>query len=113
MLPTKWVVFLAAFWVVGSLICGLMEGAWLGPGEESVIESVMECKLFTSEDITGRIAGAFSGTLWSGLLNMASWNYGIFYGTWELVRWILLMPLTIVVVYSVILQTARLIRGGG
>jgi len=113
MLPPKWIVFLVAFWVVATIVCLTCEGAWLGVEQQTVLSQFLECEMFTNDSIWGKIAGVFSPTFWGGLLNMVTFNYAIFYGSWAIFKWIVLMPITVMVMYSLLWGTAKLIRGTG
>ena len=111
MLPAKWMVFILMFSVLSALVCAICEGGWIGVEEQTTIERLLECKVFSAESLDGKIQGLFHPELYTALYDTVSFNYAIFYGTWELVRWLLLVPLTIMVISTVVLQTAKILRG--
>lgn len=113
MIPFNWVIFLAALYIVAGLICSVCEGAWIGPNEATVIQRMMDCQVFTSDSILGKIVGVFNVDLWNALIDMVSFNYAIFTGTWELFRWVILLPPAIAVFYGAVYSLLRLARGGG
>ena len=104
---------LAFYWITASMVCALYEASFVGSEEFNVIKNLMESKIFTSDDVLGKIVGVFSPELWSGVLKMATFNYSIFHGDYEYVRWILFMPIAVGIVYALGVQVFRLIRGGG
>ena len=123
----KWVVFLAALWLGMSVVCAFCEGAYyanpgygsrsgeMSKGEETtaVIESFMECDLFTSEGIAEKILGIADPKLLDSLKDMLTLDFAIFQGTWENVRILLLFPIMAGVIYTLAYSGMRLIRGGG
>ncbi len=111
MLPPKWLAFLLAFWACAQVICLTCEGAWLGANEAGVLSQFSEVQQFQSDSAAGKIVGIFNPFFWLALLNVVTFNYAIFYGTWELFRLIVLMPVTVMVIYSLMWGTAKLIRG--
>jgi len=123
----KWVVFLVALWVGIAFVCGLCEGAYFadpdygeregemskGQENKSVVQDFFDTSLFESNSVTDKIAGLVDIKMWGALIKIITLNFAIFQGDWQLVRYALLMPITVGVIYTLAYSGARLLRGGG
>jgi hypothetical protein len=112
-MPINWVVFLAAVWIGTSMICLVCEGAWLGPDEETVLSQLQNVDILTEESFVGKMFGVFDPDLWDAILSMATLDYDIFGGQWQIVRMLILLPIVAGVIYMSVYSALRLIRGGG
>jgi alpha-acetolactate decarboxylase len=111
-----WVIlFLLFFWAGSSFVCALFEGASrmsaTGIEYTTVLDQITESSIFTADSTLGKIVGVFSPDLWSGILNMATFNYPILYGDFEFLRYIVLGTISMAVVTIIGLQVLKLIRG--
>jgi len=98
-----------SLWVIGTLIAGVCAMAWAGEGVSTPLDTLMRPLMASSlwEGIISAIGTVFSADFWNALWQMLSWSYP-FGGTfWLLVRYILLIPLSIAVAFSIGLATIR------
>jgi len=124
----KWIVFLAGLWVGIAFICGLCEGAYFadptygdrtgdkpskGQENSSVLTDLYCTEIFTSSSLFDKISGIADPKMWGALTRIISLDFKIFAGDWQLVRYCLLMPISVGVTYTLAYSGARLIRGGG
>lgn len=112
MLQTKWLVFLSMLWVSGMLICGVVEQQFLGSSEASLLNTVMNFNVFSTTTVFGVIPIPVPNTEWFGAIaQMLVFDFAIFSGTWEMVRWIIFMPIAFGIGMSVAIQLIQIVRG--
>ena len=113
MLSTRWVVFIVSLWVSATFCCNMCEGAGWGAQEQTLIDSLMNCQIFTADDTFGKVFGIFNPDLWVALLKAAFFDYAIFYGNWRILQVLLLWPITMAMIVTLAMQALRIFRGGG
>lgn len=106
-MKTSWIIGLFTLFIVLSLISGIIELAYLG-GSES--HSNVFSTLFTAEIDTST---SIWGTIWSSLILtkdiiLAIWSalwfdYAFFEGQYQIIRWALLLPVSVGLIFSVLL----------
>lgn len=82
-----------------------------GAEYQTVLEQITSSSLFEADSTMGKILGVFSPDLWTGILNMATFNYPILYGDFEFLRLIVMGTISMAVVTIIGLQVLKLIRG--
>lgn len=111
------VVFIGFLWSTCSLVCAIWEGAsrmtTTGASYTSALEKITTCSLFTEDSVLEKAIGLFSPQLWSGMLDMATFNYPILYHEFGWLKFIVFGTITIGIVYILALQALKLFRGGG
>ena len=112
-LGPKWAAFFFFLWIFVQMICLMSEGAWTGDKETGLVNDFMELKVFTSTSTFGKILGIFDPQLYTTMLNMATFQYDIFYGNWAIFQWCILLPLTCVMIYCLVSEAMSLVRGTG
>lgn len=97
-MDVKWVIGLVMIFIVGSLLSGVMEMQFLsGEGDQqAVITQLFSWANFSgsgfwdiSETIivaTPQVIGAF--------FKMLVWDYAFFDGSYQIIRWVVCMPIT-------------------
>lgn len=83
MIPFKWWIFLAFTFVFATIFSSLLEASMVGDIGLTPIGEIINGIPFTSIGTSsGDIAGAaFSGSFWSGMGDVLSWNYSFFNGS--------------------------------
>lgn len=111
------VIFISFLWFTSSFVCALFEGATRvniqGSEYVSALEKITTCSIFTADSTLGKIVGVFSPQLWSGLLDMATFNYPILYDEFVWLKLMVYGCITVGIVVVLALQVMKLIRGTG
>lgn len=81
-MKTSWFIGILTLFVLMSLVSGIIEMQYLGGQENS--EAIFE-RLFSSPALSWDILFAAWDALW--------FNYAFFTGAWQIVRWVLFMPI--------------------
>lgn len=91
----KWLAFIMFVWAVGALLSLTLEQATLG-GQASLTQALTGYSVaeLQGPGVLG-IMKAGVGFLTTGLPKVVSWNYAFFSGDWQVVRWILIMTLSV------------------
>jgi hypothetical protein len=82
-MKTSWFIGLLMLFMLMSLVSGIIELQYLGGSQDS--EAIME-RLFSSPALSWDILFALWDALW--------FNYAFFTGAWQIVRWVLFMPIS-------------------
>jgi hypothetical protein len=85
----KWLIGIAAIFALFSLICGVLEGSYLGPNEVGRLAALM-----TWPGIMG--IPTWIGNLWS----MLWFDYACFHGGWLIIKYVFFWPVSIGLVVS-------------
>ena len=112
MLSAKAVAAVAFVWVIAALLGGLYEMSWLGSTEQSLLNKVLFYNIVTTEGIWGttELVGGPLGYM-QALWRMATFQFSFVTGEYELIRWIIFAPLTVYLVYGLILTVIGILRG--
>jgi len=107
----KWIIFLITTWLILAILGGVIEGAYVGTGagtEQTVLNTLMNCKVMTSTTIWGKISGVFtdSSFFWA-MFKVLTFDFVFFTGVWEIVRWVFFLPIAIAIGTSLILAFVR------
>jgi len=113
-MSNKWIIGLWILFIGGSLLSGILEMQFLtgsGVQEESVFEALMSPPAFTNMDILTFALTVITTTFeWiQAFFDIITWNYAFLTGSYSIIKWILLYPLSIAFVTSIVLA----IRGVG
>lgn len=111
-MPIKWLIIMAAVWIVGSIIGGTMSGTWFAGSETSTLNAVLTFQAFEIHQLWGIIPLPIPNMEWFGAIgDMIIWDFDIFEGEWALVRYIVLLPVSFGVGLGLILQVIQIVRG--
>lgn len=113
-MKTSWMIGLVTLYVVLSIIAGIMEMSYLGAGEVSRLQLLMQ--LDVPESTVPIIGTAFAyltaGFNWIRNLWGVFWfDYPFFQGRWLIVRYALFMPVSIGVIVTIMLGIIARITG--
>lgn len=115
MLQTKWLVFFIAAFLIGGFFSGLIEMTYLGQNAGMGLLSpfFMWTKgSFTLNLIKG-ITMIFSGELINVLFRMFFWDYAMFTGVYEIVRYLLIGIISVPMAVTFGLTVIGIARGSG
>jgi hypothetical protein len=109
-MSAKMMMFVAFTFITGNLLCGFIEGTYLGNETTSIINILTG---YNTTEVSGGMswASAASGFFTQGLPNMILWRYSFLEGGWEIIKYILLFPISIGVVWGVIQMSVSAISG--
>lgn len=111
-MSVKMMMFIAFTFITGNLLCCFIEGTYLGEETTSIINIL--CGYSTTElQATGGMSwvSAASGFFTTGIPKMILWDYSFLGGGWEIVKYILLFPVSIGVVWGIIQLFVTVISG--
>ena len=113
-MANKWIIGLWILFIGGSLLSGILEMQFLtgtGEHEEAVFERLMSPPAFENMNPLTFVWVIVTTTFqWlQAFWDMLWWNYAFLTGSYSIIKWILLYPLSIAFVVSIILA----IRGVG
>jgi hypothetical protein len=85
-MSAKIMMFLAYCWFISTLICLVMEGAWFGSSQASIISSL---SLFTTMSIPviNLTVPVFNMGFVNGIVRLMLWDYSWYTGGWQVIRW--------------------------
>ncbi len=87
-MSVRWVGGLTFVWVLCTLISLIIDGAWYGAGELSIMNSLTGYSVVDIGGITA-IPKMAIGFLTHGLPKLISWNYAFFTGRFTVLRWVM------------------------
>jgi len=108
----KLVMFMVFTFVAGSVFCLMMEGAYIGEEEVTIMN---ELTGYSVIQLSG--AGAWAvpkmamGFLLHGLPKLLMWDYAFFAGEWGIVKWFLCYPISAGVVFGLIMVFISAVQG--
>lgn len=110
----KWIIFIVMVWVILALLGGIIEGAYLGSGEASVLNTMMNAPIFTGEGnfFVNAAATFFDSAFWGALFTMLLFDFAMFEGTMAIFQWLFFMPIAIGVIVSFSLAFFRGVGSG-
>jgi len=88
----RWLIGILTTFGILTLISGILEGTYLGPGEVSLLQEFVRPPIFDPIKMI-----EWFGTLWRVLW----FDYSFFYGNWNIVKYVLFWPISAGVVVSV------------
>ncbi|KKN26132.1 hypothetical protein LCGC14_0877770 [marine sediment metagenome] len=104
----KWLIFLLTVWVFGGVFGLILEGGYLGDDQGSVINVLLNSKVITATGVLGKIAGVFTDTaMWGAIGSLLVWDFAFWEGSLEIVRWIIFIPVTIAMLFSMLMAWIR------
>jgi hypothetical protein len=111
-MQVKWIIGLVAIWIVGALFSGIGEGIGVHPDEESAISILMNSSAYEMTDVFGVISLPVPNTEWlSAFAQIFTWDFAMFEGSYAIVRWIILVPISIGILIMLSLTVIQIIRG--
>lgn len=102
-MPIKYIGALVFLWIVAAMVGAIIEGATLSGNETGVLDDLTSWTEVKTTESWGvfRAVGALPG-FFSALFTVLTFDFAFFDGTWELVRWFVLVPLMVTVVFGLI-----------
>jgi len=102
-MPIKYIGALVFLWIVAAMVGAIIEGATLSANETGTLHDLTSWQEVKTTESWGafRAIGALPG-FFSSLFTIMTFNFAFFDGQWELVRWIILVPLMVTVVFGLI-----------
>lgn len=105
MLAAKYIAFFMFVWVGGAILGAILEKAFVGEGQRSVLDDLTFWQKIQSEESWGfwEIPGAVPG-FFTALFRMMTLNFNFVQGTdFELYRWFIVLPLVGLFVYGLVM----------
>ena len=103
----KWPIFIITAWIVIALICGVIEGAYIGNGtgtEISILNILINPQIAVDQQTWGPLAWLAVPVAWiTAFLQMLSFDFAQFHDEWEIFRWIFFLPIAISFAISLVL----------
>jgi hypothetical protein len=112
-MSSKIIMFIVFIFVVGTVVSIIIEGTFIGGGEE--IDIMEALTGYSNVDIAA--AGGFSipklgwGFFTVGLPKVIMWDYSFLDGGWGIFKWFLLYPISAGVVYAIGLLIFNVAQG--
>jgi len=110
-MPMKYVAFFVFIWIVGSLMGAVLEQGYLGPTETNQINAVLSFQILTTP-VSGQGYVELpkpNTAFFSGLWQMATFNFKFLQGEWLILKWIIFGPLIAMVTYAFVLMFINLL----
>lgn len=111
-----WIIGIAMAFVLLHIVMGVAEMSFVEADEVGKLQKLMEMGAPTQEGFLGFIVGAmslvFSKDFYNILWEMMWWQYpSIFAGPYEILRYVLFLPISVGVAVSLLLAAVRGVRG--
>ena len=105
-MDTKWLWGLGIIFVVGTIISNILE--YINPyeGVTTIWTAYSSWQAFFDSATWSNAVTGIGDTL-VAIWNMFIWNYSFFEGTWELVRWIICLPLSVALFVPLLISVAQ------
>jgi len=84
-MSVRWIQGLVFFWFLNTLVCQMLDGAYIGATEAQIINQMAGFHTLESGDILA--IPLLSGGFFSGLTSMLSWDYSFLTGGFILLKW--------------------------
>ena len=113
-MSAKWLIGFFMLYVICAIVSLMMEAQQLGASEASTLYIILTPDIPAYSNPIGAIfayisvAPAYLDALWS----IFWWDYSFFEGSWQLVRYILFLPLSGGLVVSLVLAFVRGVSSG-
>ena len=105
-------MFLAFVFIVGQLTCLFIEGSFFGQEEVDVVNSLTG---YNTLQLSGggfwNIPKLAMGFITTGLPKMIMWDYSFLDGGWAMVKWLMLYPISIGVVWGLTMVFIGVVQG--
>jgi len=107
----KGIIFIVFVFIVGQTMCLLIDGAWFGSEEVSLMNHLTG---FTTVEITDSgfltLPKLAYGFFTEGLPNLIGWNYSFLEGEAEAFKWFIFYPISAGVVYAMAMAVISLLK---
>lgn len=84
----QFIMFLAFCLLIGNILCLIMDGAWLGATDVTLMSYLTGMTSLQTASWTAIFTVPY-GFFTHGLPRMLLWDFSFFSGSWAIVRWIL------------------------
>lgn len=112
-MSSKIIIFIVFLFVIGTVVSLIIEGSFIGSGEEMDIMQALTG--YNTLDVAG--GGGISipklglGFFTTGLPKVIMWDYSFLDGSWGIIKWLLLYPISAGVVYAIGLMIFNVASG--
>ena len=107
----SWLIGITSLFIVLSLISGVIEGVYLGGAEDTqtVLESLFSPATPSTTTLLGIDVTALAATWnwFTALFGLLFFDYAFFDGEWQIIRWIIFIPVGLATVISIVLALVR------
>ncbi len=111
----QWLVWLGVTYMIGQVMCFILEGSWFGAPEQSFMNAMTGFSVHEYTDsLIGNIGtfivnlvGGTVGLLTYGIPRLLWWDFSFLDGGFNMVKWLLLFPINLGTVFGIILTFKR------
>jgi hypothetical protein len=96
----KFMSFLAMCWFISTLICLILEGAYFGASQTSIINDLGVLTTFNIGNLL--VVPVFNINFVQGIVRILLWDYSFYTGGWEIIRWFWVCTLSSAAVWGTI-----------
>ena len=112
MLTARWMMFIAFAFIVGTLMSLMMEGLYLGSGQTGLMSTltgydVVELNAAGVLPLT-KLGPAF---FLNGIPTMLLWDYRWLDGSWQIVKYVILWPISVGAIYGITVAFVSAVQG--
>lgn len=106
----QWLVWLVFTYMIGQMMCFILEGSWFGGQEQSLMNALTGFSAHSYTDsaignigtfVTNVVGGTF-GLFTYALPRLLLWDYSFLEGGWSVVKWVVLYPINAGTVLGII-----------
>ena len=114
LMATKWLIGMVTLWIICTVISLFLEAQQYGSSEVATLYTLLTPDIPSFWNPIGAaiayitVAWDYISVFWS----MFWWDYSFFTGGWELVRFILFIPLSAGIIVSLVFATIRGVSSG-
>ena len=108
-MSVRWIAGLSFVWVLCTVVSLIMEGAWVGGEELSVMNSLTGYSVVDVGGVVGVFKMSF-GFLTHGLPKIISWNYAFFTGNFAILRWVM-VSFSVAVIWGIFQTLLPVMQG--
>ena len=83
-MSTKFMSFLAMSWFLSTLICLVLEGAYFGAAQNSIINDL---SIMTTISLGPLVVPVFNVNFAQGIMRLLLWDYSFYTGGWIVIRY--------------------------
>lgn len=105
----KWMGFLAVNWFASTLICLILEGAFFGTSQNSVINDLSVITSINVGDILGLATSSL--TFFRGIVRVFVCDYSFYVGMWKVFQYFWIIALAPEMIYDIIKSLSQIYAG--
>lgn len=112
MLSARWMMFIGFAFIVGTLMSLLMEGLYLGAGQVGILSTLTGYNVVELNAAGVLPLGKLGpGFFVNGLPTIFLWDYRFLDGAFEIIKYILLWPLSFGAIYGIVIAFVSAVQG--